>query len=51
MKRDLFMELLESVREGGAILCGEKEPSRTFLIEPAPKQLAPTPQQKDDERK
>lgn len=30
MKQDLFIELLESVREGGAILRGEKEPSRVF---------------------
>lgn len=30
MKDELFNELLESVREGGAILWGEREPSRTF---------------------
>lgn len=30
MKDDLFNELLESVRQGGAILRGEAEPSRTF---------------------
>ena len=30
MKDDLFDELLESVREGGAILRGESEASRTF---------------------
>ena len=30
MKRELFDELLESVREGGAILRGEREPSRSF---------------------
>lgn len=29
MNENLFAELLESVREGGAILRGEKEPSRT----------------------
>lgn len=29
----LFAELIESVREGGAILRGEKMPSRTFAIE------------------
>lgn len=29
----LFVELLESVREGGAILRGEKEAARTFIIE------------------
>lgn len=29
MNKNLFAELLESVREGGAILRGEKEPSRT----------------------
>jgi putative transcriptional regulator len=30
MKEELFNELLESVRQGGAILRGEMEPSRTF---------------------
>jgi putative transcriptional regulator len=30
MSDELFAELLESVREGGAILRGEKEPSRIF---------------------
>jgi putative transcriptional regulator len=30
MKKELFDELLESVREGGAILRGEREPSRSF---------------------
>jgi len=30
MDEELFDELLESVREGGAILRGEKEPSRRF---------------------
>lgn len=34
MKDELFSELVESVREGGAILRGEKEPSRTFEVEP-----------------
>ena len=33
MKAELFQELLESVREGGAILRGEKEPSRAFSFE------------------
>lgn len=33
MSEDLFEELLESVREGGAILRGEKEASRTFAME------------------
>jgi putative transcriptional regulator len=33
MNETLFVELLESVREGGAILRGEKEPSRKFAIE------------------
>lgn len=32
MNEDLFAELLESVREGGAILRGEKAPSRKFEI-------------------
>jgi hypothetical protein len=30
MKKDSFEQLLESVREGGAILRGEVEPSRAF---------------------
>ena len=35
MKDELFAELLESVREGGAILRKEKQPKRTFeLSEP-----------------
>jgi putative transcriptional regulator len=33
MKKELFDELLESVREGGAILRGEREPSRRFAFE------------------
>lgn len=33
MNEELFEELLESVREGGAILRGEREPSRKFVIE------------------
>jgi putative transcriptional regulator len=33
MKKELFDELLESVREGGAILRGEREPSRRFTFE------------------
>ncbi len=33
MKQELFAELLDSVREGGAILRGEKEPARRFEIE------------------
>ena len=33
MKDELFNELLESVREGGTILRGEKSPSRTLSIE------------------
>jgi len=32
MNDDLFQELLQSVREGGAILRGETEPSREFRI-------------------
>lgn len=31
MNEELFAELIESVREGGAILRGEKEPSRTYV--------------------
>lgn len=33
MDDKLFAELLESVREGGAILRGEKMASRTFVME------------------
>jgi len=33
MKAELFSELVESVREGGAILRGEVAPSRTFEVE------------------
>ena len=33
MNDELFNELIESVREGGAILRGEKTPSRRFEIE------------------
>jgi putative transcriptional regulator len=33
MKKKLFDELLESVREGGAILRGEKKPSREFVMD------------------
>ncbi len=33
MKDELFQELLQSIREGGAILRGEQEPSRTFSFE------------------
>jgi putative transcriptional regulator len=33
MKDELFNELLESVREGGSILRGEKKPARTFSVE------------------
>lgn len=30
MKKELFSELLESVRQGGAILRGDRKPSRIF---------------------
>jgi len=33
MNDELFSELLQSVREGGAIMRGEKEPSRKFVVE------------------
>jgi putative transcriptional regulator len=33
MKEELFQELVASVREGGAILRGEKSPSRQFAID------------------
>ena len=35
MNEDLFNELVESVREGGAILRGKKAPSRSFKVEAA----------------
>jgi hypothetical protein len=34
MNEELFAELLESAREGGAILRVEKEPSRRFELAP-----------------
>jgi len=33
MKDDLYEELIASVREGGAILRGVKEPSRSWTVE------------------
>ncbi len=33
MKEELFTELLESMREGGEILRGEKSPPRKFSVE------------------
>ena len=33
MKKELFDELLESVRQGGEILRGERPPFRTFYFE------------------
>jgi len=33
MKKELFEELLESVRQGGEILRGERAPSRSLLFE------------------
>jgi putative transcriptional regulator len=33
MKEEMFSELVESAREGGAILRGEKEPSRAFSFQ------------------
>jgi len=33
MNEELFADLLESVREGGAIIRGDKDPSRQFIIE------------------
>jgi putative transcriptional regulator len=32
MKEELFAELVESVREAGAIMRGEQRPSRTFVV-------------------
>ena len=33
MKEEMFEELLESVRQAGAIMRGEMEPSRVFVVE------------------
>ncbi|HEU0012142.1 MAG TPA: NadS family protein [Longimicrobium sp.] len=33
MRDEMFQELLESVRQGGAILRGQEPPSRTFVHE------------------
>ena len=35
MKPRMFDELLESIREGGAIMRGERKPSRRFVVEAA----------------
>ncbi len=35
MEEKAFQELLESVREAGAIMRGEKPPSRVFTVAPA----------------
>jgi putative transcriptional regulator len=32
MREELFAELVESVREAGAIMRGEKEPSRIYVV-------------------
>ena len=34
MKEELFSELVTSVKEGGAILRGERKPSRSFHLSP-----------------
>ena len=34
MRKELFEDLIESVKEGGAILRGEKKPSREFHFPP-----------------
>ncbi len=36
MNDELFAELAESVREGGAILRGESPPSRSFVVDKSP---------------
>jgi putative transcriptional regulator len=33
MKEKMFDELLESIREGGAILRGQKNPARRFIVD------------------
>jgi len=40
MKEEMFQELVESVRQAGAIMRGEMEPSRVFVVE-APMAVAP----------
>lgn len=42
MRKDSFEQLLESVREGGAILRGETEPSRVFYHQAASKKRRET---------
>src|SRR5215210_209758 len=36
MKKELFNELLESIKEGGAITRGEQQPSRIFNLPDSP---------------
>lgn len=44
MKEEIFKELLESVRQAGAIMRGEMEPSRVFVVEsPEAKPKLPRP--------
>ncbi len=50
MNNTLFVELLESVREGAAIFRGEKEPSRVFVRDPDGKQPDQDLQHEDDKR-
>jgi len=42
MKEEMFREVLESVRQGAAILRGDAEPSRCFVF-PAPAGDTPRP--------
>ncbi|MBD0326397.1 MAG: hypothetical protein ICV68_08195 [Pyrinomonadaceae bacterium] len=37
MNKELFSELVESVKESGAIMRGEKKPSRSFNLPDAPR--------------
>lgn len=37
MKKEMFDELIESIKEGGAIMRGEKQPSRSFHFPDAPR--------------
>jgi len=46
MDDSLFSELLDSVREGGTILRGEKEASRAFTLE-SPDVSSPNPKKGD----
>ncbi len=43
MSEKVFKELVESIREAGQILRGEREPSRVFEVHPTPGEQLPPP--------